>query len=163
MSELCGERVVLRPATEDDVSRLAEILTEPDVARWWGTYDTARVRDELEDTYAIVIDEEVQGWLMASEETEPDYRHVGFDIALATAMHGRGYGPEALRVAIRHFAAEGHHRFTIDPAAQNERAIGAYSRVGFKPVGVMRRYERGPDGTWHDGLLMDLLIDELRE
>jgi aminoglycoside 6'-N-acetyltransferase len=25
----------------------------------------------------------------------------------------------------------------------------------------MRRYERGPDGTWHDGLLMDLLADEL--
>jgi hypothetical protein len=24
----------------------------------------------------------------------------------------------------------------------------------------MRRYERGPDGTWHDGLLMDLLFEE---
>jgi aminoglycoside 6'-N-acetyltransferase len=28
-------------------------------------------------------------------------------------------------------------------------------------VGIMRLYERGPDGTWHDGLLMDLLRDEL--
>jgi aminoglycoside 6'-N-acetyltransferase len=26
----------------------------------------------------------------------------------------------------------------------------------------MRQYERGPDGTWHDGLLMDLLPAELR-
>jgi aminoglycoside 6'-N-acetyltransferase len=26
---------------------------------------------------------------------------------------------------------------------------------------VMRNYERGLDGTWHDGLLMDLLADEL--
>jgi aminoglycoside 6'-N-acetyltransferase len=25
----------------------------------------------------------------------------------------------------------------------------------------MRQYERGPDGTFHDGLLMDLLRDEL--
>jgi aminoglycoside 6'-N-acetyltransferase len=25
----------------------------------------------------------------------------------------------------------------------------------------MRQYERGPDGTWHDGLLMDLLAEEL--
>jgi aminoglycoside 6'-N-acetyltransferase len=25
---------------------------------------------------------------------------------------------------------------------------------------VMRRYERGSDGTWHDGLLMDLLAEE---
>jgi aminoglycoside 6'-N-acetyltransferase len=25
----------------------------------------------------------------------------------------------------------------------------------------MRAYERGPDETWHDGLLMDLLAEEL--
>jgi aminoglycoside 6'-N-acetyltransferase len=25
---------------------------------------------------------------------------------------------------------------------------------------VMRRYERSADGTWHDGLLMDLLREE---
>jgi len=27
----------------------------------------------------------------------------------------------------------------------------------------MRRYERGADGSWHDGLLMDLLREELSE
>jgi aminoglycoside 6'-N-acetyltransferase len=36
-----------------------------------------------------------------------------------------------------------------------------HERLGFKPVGVMRRYERAADGTWHDSLLMDLLADEL--
>ena len=41
----------------------------------------------------------------------------------------------------------GHHRLAIDPAVANERAIRAYQRVGFKPVGVMRPYERGPDGS----------------
>jgi aminoglycoside 6'-N-acetyltransferase len=33
--------------------------------------------------------------------------------------------------------------------------------VGFRPVGITRRSERGPDGRWHDGLLMDLLAEEL--
>ena len=66
-----------------------------------------------------------------------------------------------MRLVIEHLIAErGHHRFTIDPAAANERAIRAYQRLGFKRVGVMRRYERGADGSWHDGLLMDLLADE---
>jgi aminoglycoside 6'-N-acetyltransferase len=88
---------------------------------------------------------------------------VALDIALATHRHGRGYGPDALRVAIRHFIARGHHRFTIDPAADNERAIRAYRAVGFRPVGLMRAYERGSDGRWHDNLLMDLLADELRD
>ncbi|TMK64523.1 MAG: GNAT family N-acetyltransferase, partial [Actinobacteria bacterium] len=27
-------------------------------------------------------------------------------------------------------------------------------------AGVMRRYWRDPDGTWRDGLLMDMLADE---
>ena len=49
----------------------------------------------------------------------------------------------------------------IDPAADNHRAVRCYEKVGFRPVGVMRRYERGADGTWHDGLFMDLLADEL--
>jgi RimJ/RimL family protein N-acetyltransferase len=54
-------------------------------------------------------------------------------------------------------------RLTIDPAADNQRAIRAYRRVGFRPVGVLRRYERGPDGGWHDGLLMDLLPEDLTD
>lgn len=49
----------------------------------------------------------------------------------------------------------------IDPAADNLRAIRAYEKVGFKRVGMMRRYERGADGRYHDGLLMDLLPEDL--
>jgi aminoglycoside 6'-N-acetyltransferase len=97
-----------------------------------------------------------------SEENEPDYRHAGLDISLAPRYQGRALGPEALRTAIDWLVEDrGHHRFTIDPARANTRAIAAYERVGFRPVGVLRRYERGPDGTWHDGLLMDLLAEEL--
>jgi aminoglycoside 6'-N-acetyltransferase len=72
-------------------------------------------------------------------------------------------GREALTLLARHlFEERGHHRLVIDPAASNARAIRAYEAVGFKPVGVMRLYERGPERTFHDGLLMDLLPDELR-
>ncbi|HEY7536498.1 MAG TPA: GNAT family protein [Gaiellaceae bacterium] len=161
MAELRSERLLLRPATKEDVEAIARILAEPAVARWWGAYDAGRVHEDLPGSYAIVIDGTVQGWLLVSEETDPDYRHVAFDISLSTAVQGQGYGPEALQAAIRHFAALGHHRFTIDPAAHNDRAIRAYSSVGFRPVGVLREYERGSDGTWHDGLLMDLLAAEL--
>jgi aminoglycoside 6'-N-acetyltransferase len=50
---------------------------------------------------------------------------------------------------------------TIDPALANEPAIRAYEAVGFKRVGVLRRYWRDPEGVWQDGLLLDLLADEL--
>ncbi len=52
-----------------------------------------------------------------------------------------------------------HHR----PAADNGRAVHAYAALGFRPVGLMRAYERRADGRWHDNLLMDLLADELVE
>jgi len=55
----------------------------------------------------------------------------------------------------------GHHRLVIDPAAHNVAAIRCYRKVGFRPVGVMRRYWRDPSGEWRDGLLMDLLAEEL--
>lgn len=159
---LRGERLTLRPAVEADVPALAEILAETEVATWWGAYDEARVRSELAGTWVIEVGGAVAGWLHAHEEREPDFPSVAFDLFVTTRLRGGGYGREALRTAIRWFAEErGHHRFTIDPAVANERAIRAYEAVGFRRVGVLRRYERAPDGRWRDGLLMDLLIEQL--
>lgn len=42
-----------------------------------------------------------------------------------------------------------------------ERAIRAYEAVGFRRVGIMRAHERGADGSWRDGLLMDLLVGDM--
>ena len=110
----------------------------------------------------IEVDGQLAGVLLLGEESYWMYRHASLDIAIATEHQGKGLGPEALRLAIRHLIEErGHHRFTIDPAAANERAIKTYSRLGFKPVGILRRHELQADGEWHDGLLMDLLADEL--
>jgi aminoglycoside 6'-N-acetyltransferase len=163
---LQGERVTLRPIGDADLDPLADIIREPAVAPWWGESDEPdRLRDNLRmdgDAWAIEAGGELAGWLGFTEETEPEYRSVGLDISLSGRFQGRGVGPDALRTAIRWFATErGHHRFTIDPNAANERAIRAYAAVGFKPVGIMRRAEL-IHGEWTDGLLMDLLIEELR-
>ena len=156
-------RLTLRPAGEADVDALLELLLEPEVAAWWGRYDAARVRSELDEvrSWAIEVDGAVAGWLHADEEADPDWPSVAFDILVATRLRGEGYGREALRAAVRHFVARGHHRFTIDPVTENARAIRAYTAVGFRPVGVLRRYERTPDGRWRDGLLMELQAEEL--
>jgi aminoglycoside 6'-N-acetyltransferase len=164
---LRGERVVLRPVRDEDASALHAMLREPAVQPWWGDWDLARVRADLiaeqewEVVMAIEVAGVVAGVLLVGEEDAPEYRHASLDVSLREAYQGQGIGPEALRLAIAHLIEErGHHRLTIDPAAANERAIRAYERLGFKPVGIMRRYERAPDGTWRDGLLMDLLADE---
>jgi aminoglycoside 6'-N-acetyltransferase len=161
-----GERVALRPAVEADLPRFVEINATPEVARWWPPEDLAAWRGSLHDPevamFAVELGGEVVGMVQYHEENEPDYRHAGIDVFLDPGHHGRGLGTDVVRTLARHLVtARGHHRLTIDPAAANARAIACYRKVGFRPVGVMRRYERGADGTWHDGLLMDLLAEDL--
>ena len=167
--DLRGELVVLRSPVEADIPRLAAIMATPEVGRWWmgETEELTRTRvlEGEEDTtiWVVLADGEIIGMVQAWEETEPDYRHGGIDIALHPDWHGRGLGADTVRTVARHLIDDrGLHRITIDPAAANTAAIRSYERVGFRRVGIMREYERGNDGTWHDGLLMDLLAAELR-
>jgi aminoglycoside 6'-N-acetyltransferase len=165
--ELRGERVVLRPITVEDVPALVEIQAQPSVARWWGPPDEADLRRQAagesdETGFAITFDGALAGLIQYGEEEDPMYRHAGMDLFLAEEFQGRGLGTDAVRTLARYLVHErGHHRLTIDPAADNTPAIRVYEKVGFRPVGVMRRYERLPGGDWHDGLLMDLLAEEL--
>jgi len=118
--------------------------------------------DEGESHFLIEHNGKTIGIVQAYEEGDPMYRHASIDIALRSDWQGKGLGPDAIRTLARYLIEQrGHHRLTIDPAAHNTRAIKAYERVGFKRVGLMRQYERGPDGTWHEGLLMDMLAEEL--
>jgi aminoglycoside 6'-N-acetyltransferase len=162
---LGGEAVTLRPATPGDAPLLLDVVQAPEVARWWGSAKLSDFEEEISGTdvcvYVIEVGAEVAGMIQYHEETEPMYRSAGVDIVLAPRYHGRGLGTDALRTMARHlFQDRGHHRLTIDPAADNDRAIATYRKAGFKPVGVMRQYERGPDGVWHDGLLMDMLRED---
>jgi aminoglycoside 6'-N-acetyltransferase len=164
----CGLGLRLRQVVEADRPRLAAILTEPSVAQWWHTHDLDAVIDRTIDAHVWAIEEErgdgwtVVGGVQAWALDDPEYEHAGIDLFVSTAAQGRGVGRTVVRTVARWlFEVRGHHRIVIDPAAANARAIRAYSAVGFRPVGVMRAYERRPDGTWADGLLMDLLPDDL--
>jgi aminoglycoside 6'-N-acetyltransferase len=162
---LVSERLTLRPLTDEDVEVLLSALHEPGIAEWWGdTSDADYQRESFRNAgraFIVEVDDEPAGWLAFHEETEPDYRQVALDIMLRPGFQDKGLGPDALRLLIRWLVDErGHHRFTIDPAVENERAIAAYERVGFKPVGILRKAERAPDGRWRDSLLMDLLTEE---
>jgi aminoglycoside 6'-N-acetyltransferase len=150
-----------------DRPALTRILAEPGVARWWAPRGAEEAVAGLftgeEPVFAIEVAGSVAGAIEYSEESEPDYRHAAMDVFLGEAYQRQGLGPEAIRVLARYLIeARGHHRLTIDPALANEPAIRAYEKVGFRRVGVMRGYERGADGTWHDGLLMDMLAGDLK-
>ncbi len=157
-------RLILRPLAPADALELRRIHSTPEVARWWDLpEDGFPLTDEPESTrLTIEVDGAVAGLIQFWEETEPRYRHATVDVFLDPTVHGRGHGAEAVRRLVRHLIDDrGHHRITIDPSAANAAAIRAYEKAGFRPVGVMRSYERDIDGHgWHDGLLMELIAAE---
>ncbi len=154
------------PVAAEHVPELRRILATPEVrVRWrdeaaspqWPFDDPSATR------FAVLVEEAVRGMVQYGEEDEPDYRHASIDIFLDPVVHGRGVGRDTVATLARYLVHDrGHHRLVIDPAADNEPAIRCYAAVGFRPVGIMRRYERDAnEAGWHDGLLMDLLADEL--
>jgi aminoglycoside 6'-N-acetyltransferase len=147
--------IALRPFRAGDEAALERILAEPEVREWWPAPDYVAERG-----WVIEVSGEPAGWLEYHEEDYHWFPSVSFDIFIAERLHGSGVGRRALRLGIEHFVAKGHHRFTLDPNARNERAIRSYRSLGFEPVGVMRAYERRAEGGFEDALLMELIVEE---
>jgi len=168
MTVLFGTTVTLRPVTALDIPRLTEILAQPEVARWWPGYDAERTRREFLEApdvtaFTITVVGDLIGSAQYHEEPSDDYRHASIDVFLDPAWHGKRLGSDSVRALARHLLYErGHHRLAIDPPAANAKAIRAYRRVGFKPIGTARHYSRDGDGQWKDALLMDLLKQDLQ-
>jgi aminoglycoside 6'-N-acetyltransferase len=155
---LRGRLVTLRPAVEADAQALLAILEQPDVAEWWRRDEWERLDETSAVTFTIVLDGSVVGCIQYDEETDPDYFSAAVDIFVSAAAQGRGVGSDAMRTLLAWLIdVRGHHRLTVDPAALNARAIHVYEKLGFRPVGVLREYERVAGGSWRDALLMELL------
>jgi len=151
------------PVAPEHRARLEELREEPGILRWWQEPREGWLDDEP-DMFkrTVLLDGTVIGYLQWYEESDPMYRHAAVDLFLDPAFHGRGLGTEVVRMACAHLIDDrGFHRLVIDPVVENEVAIACYGKVGFRSVGVLRHYERDRFGVWKDGLLMDLLGDEL--
>jgi aminoglycoside 6'-N-acetyltransferase len=155
----------LRPLAAGDEDELLRIHRTPEVASRWDEPADGFPWDEPESTrFTIIVDGKIAGLIQYWEEAEPKYRHAGIDLFVDPELHGGGIGSEAVWRVLRTLIDErGHHRITIDPAADNVAAIRCYEKVGFRPVGVMRQAERDADATgWHDAVVMELLAGEAR-
>jgi len=156
--------VRLRTTVESDRAALVAIRSTPEVWRRWGGDDLdAEFTEALAEATVERLtiedpDGRVIGLIQFEESDDPRYRSAGLDLFIDSAVHRRGHGLDAITTLVRHLIDErGHHRLVIDPAAHNLAAIACYTKAGFRTVGVMRQYELQADGTWADGLLMELI------
>jgi RimJ/RimL family protein N-acetyltransferase len=76
---------------------------------------------------------------------------------------GKGYGSEAMRLAMHYaFNELNLYRLGLDVIANNERAVRAYEKLGFRHEGAMRQSVYR-DGVRVDRLIMGILRDEWEE
>ena len=161
MSREAGASAVrLRPIAAAHEAELRRIRSAPGITRYWDPPEPGFPWEDPDVTrFAIEVDGRVCGMIQFGEELDPKYRHASVDIFVDPELQGRGIGSAAVRKLVDVLLEErGHHRITIDPAADNQAAIRAYEKAGFTRVGVMRCAERDSDGRgWHDSVLMELV------
>jgi aminoglycoside 6'-N-acetyltransferase len=147
-----GRLTELRRAGEADADMLVAWHADPEVSRYWD--DETFTRDELIER---LHREDVDSWIVESagepvgfiqswwEPGEP--RRGGLDMFLVPEARGRGLGPDAARGLAQSLLAEGWAEVTTDPYLSNERAIRAWARAGFVPIGA-RALDAAHSGPW---------------
>jgi len=170
-----GKLVRLAPATRDDAEMFARWSQDADFQR---NSDTDYARPYSAEGYAehYHLGKESPNSVLFHLRTLEDDRLIGFVAVhsiewnnqaglLAVGIgepsyRGRGYGADALRLALRYaFDELNLHRVGLDVIANNAPAIRAYERVGFKQEGVQREAVLR-DGRRHGRIIMGILREE---
>jgi aminoglycoside 6'-N-acetyltransferase len=174
------DELTFRPITDADVPLLARWLSDPLVIEWWygvtHPFDEEMVRKEYLDgadpdtDHAIVELDGVpvgfQEWypLLACEPADvAKFENLGVSVdggfgidqfVGESKLHNRGIGSRLVRAMSDWLLAErGAVVVGTAPVIENARAVRAYEKAGFRPVGVMPEFDE-LDGEQRDCLLM---------
>jgi aminoglycoside 6'-N-acetyltransferase len=131
-----GEAVNIRPTSDGDLDLLASWFADPQFVTWWGgkpkTEEEVRreylAYDPARKAYVVEVDDEPIGYIQAWSDEPPNG---GIDIVLKPEAQGRGLGVDAVRALALHLLTAGWRQITIDPRAENHRAIKAFEKAGF--------------------------------
>ena len=171
-----GERVLLRPPRESDLTESLRVWT-PELRHMYGGSLVSERRPSLEDRQHWLERARREPTAHLSVEVDGHYiGHVGLTIADESNKRGRfvigienpqcwgkGYGTEVTRLMLRYaFETLELHRVELRVAAYNARAIRCYEKCGFRHEGV-ERDSFFVDGEWHDDLLMAILRQDWEE
>ena len=140
-----------RPVTEKDLPMIAGWLAEPHVAEWWNDPETeiAEIRYHIDsisvEPLIVELDGKPIAYLQSYDphlEDDHPYRDqpfgtIGVDLSIGPAeLVGIGHGSAILRQFSELLFSEGAPRAIIDPHPDNVRALRAYAKAGFHPLGA---------------------------
>lgn len=161
------DRLILRPAREDDLEAMHAVLSSPQATRWWSTppHDSL---DQTRDWLAAMIAGGGAGLDMVVEREGQVIGKAGFyyppDIGyiLHPDHWGQGLATEALTAMLdRLFDATDHDQATADVDPENPASIRVLAKLGFVRTGFAER-TWNIDGDWKDSLYYALPRDVWR-
>lgn len=154
-----------RPLTRADLPLLARWLAESHVARWWGERDrelesiASHIDSIAVEPFIIELDGKPVGYIQSYDPyleegdnpfDDQPFGTLGIDQFIGEpSLVGFGHGPRLITQFAQMMFEEGAPRLIVDPAPTNSRAIRAYEKAGFRPLGLRNT----PDG---EALLMVL-------
>jgi RimJ/RimL family protein N-acetyltransferase len=179
---LIGDKVILRPFSEDDLPAMSEAMLDPEARILTGS-----VHDEAQ-AYAPFAPDEAKAardWLLTRNDQsdrldlavvdanagacvgeavlnqwDPGNESCNFRIFIGPKGRDRGLGTEATRLIVGYgFGHLGLHRISLEVYAFNPRARRAYEKAGFRAEGVLRESLRY-NGEWIDATVMSILAPE---
>ena len=143
-------RYGFRPVTERDLPLLSRWLNEPHMREWWDEpeKELAEIREHMDsisvEPLIVEFDGKPIGYLQSYDpHLEDDHPYadqpfgtLGLDLSIGVPeLVGKGHGSALLSQFVDELFEEGTPRVVIDPHPTNARAIRAYEKAGFMPVG----------------------------
>ena len=146
---LCRPNLRFDPLDTSHFEMLGQWLAQPHVRQWWGHPDEEMelIREGFDngevEAFVAQVDGQpvayVQSWRPANYDEVAwsglvGDGTIGVDIFIGpTEAVGKGFGALIVEAFARKLLAEGAPRVIIDPDAENEGAIRAYTKAGFVP------------------------------
>ena len=143
-----GKVVTLQPATKDNKRTIYNWLIQwkelaphyclPSWEEFCNDYKDFffdGTQQEVGRCYLVVVNDIPVGQINY-HTLYPNYKHTELDIWMKNGNScGKGYGSDALRTLCEYLFKElGIKEFIIRPSAQNQRAINAYQKAGFRRI-----------------------------
>lgn len=177
-----GEKVILRPFCEADISTMLEILEDVEVRRLTGSVlSTAeanepmpeaekertvawyRSRNGQTDRLDLAIVSRATGATVGEvvlNEWDADCERCNFRILIGPKGRNGGLGSEATQMTVDYaFDVLGLHRVDLTVFDFNPRGRRVYEKAGFVQEGIRREMFRY-DGVWHDEYIYSILASD---
>ena len=166
--KLNGEKVYLSPINEEDYELYVKWLNNSNITQYLNCNDSLITLSNEKETLAKLANEEFVFGIIRSEDdtllgniglTNINYKNgiasLGIFIGEEENL-SKGYGSEAIKLLINFAFKELRlHNIMLTVLSNNERAIRAYQKCGFKEFG--RRH----DAYFRNGEYIDLIYMEI--